>query len=74
MKLRTQNLPHSNNQESGTMDPIRMLIVAPDEARSTVQELATHLEGVEIVGVAYNLRTAKQILDRTQPELLLVDV
>lgn len=56
------------------MDPIRMLIVAPDEARSTVQELATHLEGVEIVGVAYNLRTAKQILDRTQPELLLVDV
>ncbi|WP_170603554.1 response regulator [Ruegeria arenilitoris] len=74
MNLAINNHFHSNESEPLTMDPIRILIVAPDEARSAIQELATQLVGAEIVGVAYNLRTAKQILDRTQPDLLLADV
>ncbi len=33
------------------MDSVHMILVAPDEARATVQELATHPEGIEIAGV-----------------------
>ena len=51
MKPHTQNLAHSDNQEFGTMVSVHMIFVAPDEARATVKELATHPEGVEIVGV-----------------------
>ncbi len=49
MKPHTQNLAHSDNQEFGTMVSVHMIFVAPDEARSTVLELLTHPEGVEIV-------------------------
>ena len=74
MNMPVNDISHSVERKLEPMTPIRALIVAPDEARSTIQELTSQLKGIEIVGVAYNLRTAKQILDRTQPDLLLVDV
>ena len=54
--------------------PIRLMVVAAQEGKGALQDFINDLEGVEIVGIAYNSRTATQQLKRLEPDVLLVDV
>jgi response regulator of citrate/malate metabolism len=54
--------------------PIRLMVVVAQEGKAAVQDFVNDLEGVEIVGIAYNVRSATQLLERTKPDVVLVDM
>ena len=55
--------------------PISLMVVASiPEGKAAIQNFLSELKNVDIVGLAYNKRTAIQQLKSIQPDVLLIDV
>ena len=53
---------------------IKLMVVASVEGKELVQNVLSNLEGIEIVGVAYNKRAAIRQLKSIQADVLLIDL
>ena len=51
-----------------------MVVVSIPEGKAAIENFLSELEDIEIVGLAYNNRTAIQQLKSIQPDVLLIDV
>lgn len=55
--------------------PISLMVVASiPEGKAAIQNFLSELKNIDIVGLAYNKRTAIQQLKSIQPDVLLIDV
>jgi DNA-binding NarL/FixJ family response regulator len=58
-----------------TSETIRLLVVDAEPSRESIQsETLSEMQGIEVVGIAHSQRTALQLTEELQPDVVVIDI